>query len=336
MILIDALYINNGGGKILLDYLIYNLENTNKNFFYLLDIRVKNNISCELSNRNNIVFLKASLFNRYKFYYHNKDKFSTVLCFGNLPPMIKLNSLVFTYFHQRMYLEIPKNFSKVDKLKFLLKIKVLNSLKTNTNYWIVQSQFIQNKLVDKYSLNKNDVKIIPFYPPLNKHENIQRINQSYLYVSNPTPHKNHILLINAFCEFFDKFKRGKLTVTVDDSNINVLNLIKEKQKGGYPINNIGFVERGKLEKEYYQSEFLIFPSLAESFGLGIVEAIDCGCKVLGADLPYMHEACIPSLVFNPMDKESIIQCLSLSLKTELPKSISKINNQINDILHLLQ
>ena len=37
MILIDALYINNGGGKVLLDYLVEHLEVTNLPIYYLLD-----------------------------------------------------------------------------------------------------------------------------------------------------------------------------------------------------------------------------------------------------------------------------------------------------------
>ena len=41
MILIDALHINNSGGKILLDYLIKSIEKSNIEVFYLLDDIVK-------------------------------------------------------------------------------------------------------------------------------------------------------------------------------------------------------------------------------------------------------------------------------------------------------
>ena len=41
MLLIDAIYINTGGGKILLDYLIEELEKTDKQIFYLLDKRIE-------------------------------------------------------------------------------------------------------------------------------------------------------------------------------------------------------------------------------------------------------------------------------------------------------
>lgn len=56
MVLIDALYINNGGGKILLDYLVCELEKSGKEVFYLLDKRVENKVP-EIKT-NKVAFLK--------------------------------------------------------------------------------------------------------------------------------------------------------------------------------------------------------------------------------------------------------------------------------------
>src|SRR5690606_25097053 len=105
---------------------------------------------------------------------------------------------------------------------------------------------------------------------------------------------------------------------------------------GYPIENLGFIHREDLYQHYQASEYLIFPSLAESYGLGIIEAIENGCKVIGADLPYMHEICQPSLVFNPEDMESIYESFCKAITTQnLPESIAKTHNHINELLHLL-
>ena len=41
MRVLDALYINSGGGKVLLDYLIKNILSKEIDFFFLLDNRVK-------------------------------------------------------------------------------------------------------------------------------------------------------------------------------------------------------------------------------------------------------------------------------------------------------
>ena len=93
MILVDALYINSGGGKVLLDYLIQELEKTDKKIYYLLDNRIKDNIQ-QIKDTNKVLYLPASFNKRHLFYKENKNLFSTVLCFGNLPPNIRLKAKV--------------------------------------------------------------------------------------------------------------------------------------------------------------------------------------------------------------------------------------------------
>src|SRR5690606_13519896 len=115
-----------------------------------------------------------------------------------------------------------------------------------------------------------------------------REKNTYLFVSNATDHKNHKNLIEAFCKFFDKQQVGKLILTVSDFYAETFALIGKKIDEGYPIENIGFVKRDELGEIYQNAEYLIYPSLAESFGLGLLEAVDQGCKVIGADLPYTY------------------------------------------------
>jgi len=336
MILIDALYINNGGGKILLDYLISELNKTELDIYFLLDERIAKNHP-EI-NSNRVKYLKGSILRRFIFYKRNRKKFSKVLCFGNLPPNIRLNSEVLTYFHQPMYLDIPKEFSLLDRLIFKLKVCVLKYIANNSDYWLVQSNLIKEKLQQNFNFESNTIKILPFYPqfdPVNLE--FKREINTYFYVSNATPHKNHKKLINVFCSFYDKYKKGELTVTVSDSYPEVIKLINEKIKEGYPIVNIGFVNRIELQKKYLTSEFLIFPSLAESFGLGLIEAIECGCKVIAADLPYTYEVCDPTLIFNPINKDSIFDAFKNSLnKQNLKSSLPRIQNNINQIISLLK
>lgn len=334
MILIDALYINNGGGKILLDYLISTIEKSNIKAFYLLDERCKDSY-WDVADTNKI-YLKSSFYERYKFYKKNKSQYTKVLCFGNLPPNILLKAEVYTYFHQPIYLNIPKEFSLKDQIRFRMKILILKLITPNTNYWIVQSNFIKEKLSHKFKIATDIIKILPFYPQFGIIDAPIREKCTYFYVSNANPHKNHSKLIQVFCRFYDKYKKGKLILTVNSDYPEILGLIKLKKKMGYPITNIGFVGREALQKVYESSEYLIFPSVAESFGLGLIEAIECGCKVIGADLPYTYEVCEPSIVFNPADDESFFEAFESSLKEDVKLSIPKIGNNINELINILQ
>lgn len=333
MILIDALYINNGGGKVLLDYLISEFEKTNIQIVYLLDSRIKNSHQA-IKLENQVCYLEASIIKRYFFYKERGNAFSKVLCFGNLPPNIKLDSSVYTYFHNPMYLDVPKKFSFLDKIKFQIKIMILRQFKENTSFWFVQSSLIKVKLQRKFKIREDRVKIMPFYQQFeNSKGAIVREKLTYIYVSNGTPHKNHELLITAFCQFYDSNRKGKLILTLGPDYPDLISLISEKVQKGYPIENIGYVDRETLHKQYLKSEFLIFPSLTESFGLGLIEAIECGCKVIGADLPYTYEVCEPSIIFNPISAVSIFNALERSMDEGLIKTVPKIGNNIFQLIH---
>lgn len=335
MILLDAIHINNGGGKILLDYLISNLHNKNKEFVFLLDERVK--LKHPVIQHHKVIYLKASYSNRYRFYKKNKSVFTKVLCFANLPPNVKLDGMVYTYFHNPIYLSFPKDLPLITKIKFALKIIVLKWVLKNTNYWLVQSDLMKRQLMNKFGLNEESLMVIPFHVPFEQLAFcLNRERYTYLYVSNATTHKNHNRLIEAFCLFYDKFKIGRLILTLNNDYSETINKIEALIQMGYPIKNIGFVDRLQLQKMYLSTEYLVFPSLAESFGLGLIEAIECGCKVIGADLPYTYEVCEPSIVFNPLDVKSIFNAFVKSIDYQsVPPSKPLIKNRIDELINLL-
>ena len=93
MILLDAIYINNGGGKILLDYLIKNLEETNQEVYYLLDKRVKGNII--VVKQSNVIQYLDPVFNlRNNFYKQNKENIKFI------------NEFAFQYKKENDYMDI--------------------------------------------------------------------------------------------------------------------------------------------------------------------------------------------------------------------------------------
>ncbi len=336
MLLVDALYINSGGPKILLDYFISELEKTNTDVLYLIDKRAYGNLP-SIKSTNKVFYLTASLLNRTRFYRKHQNAINRVFCMGNLPPTFKLTVPVYTYFHHSLFLQIAKGMPLSKRFGYHLKKRVLNHIKNNTDYWIVQTDFIKNKLQKRYKLNDSRILKIPFYEPLNTLAEIpERIKGHYIYASLGIPYKNHKRLIGAFCKFYDQHHYGSLTLTLSDNFKELIELVNNKQKSGYPVMNVGFVSRNEIQRLFYQSEYHIFLSLTESLGLGIIESIDCGCKVIGADLPYMYAACEPSIIFDPMSEESIISAFVESMQDDIKPSVSRVDNQIAKLLLLLQ
>lgn len=335
MLLIDSLYINNSGGKVLLDYLIEELEKTGIPILYLLDERIKNNHPT-IKPENKVYYLKGNLFLRHLFYLKHRKEISKVLCFANLPPTLKLKAEILTYFHQPLFIRLPNSAGWKLKLIIAIKSNILKLIVKNTNKWAVQSVNVQNKLSAKFNIFKDDILILPFYPPMVTLVAIPQKINSFIYVSNGSAHKNHANLLKAFSSFYKLHQIGELHLTISSSFIELSALIESYIKDGIPIVNHGNIERSELTELYHGSEFSIYPSLTESLGLGIIEALECGCKIIGADRPYMHAVCEPSVIFDPLSVESIIQSIEKAVFTDCQPSKQKVFNEIDSLINLLK
>jgi len=335
MILIDALYVNNGGAKILLDYLVIEIEKTTIEVFYLFDERCKESFQ-DISKYKKI-YLKASLFERYKFYKKIDSRFKKVLCLGNLPPNIKLKAEVYTYFHQKLFLEIPKGIPFKQKIILKIKVFLFRMLQQNTDFWIVQTEVMKDQFLVKTSkFDRQKVFVIPFYPLVEKGTIENRKKDVFVYISSGSKHKNHINLLEAFRKFYNDNKVGELHLTISNEFKELNNLITKMIIEGYPVINHGFVPRDLLGAIYGKAAFSIYPSLSESFGLGIIEAIENQCDIIGSDLPYTYAVCKPSLVFDPINIESIKGAFQLAIENETTHTEQLVYNEIDVLINLLQ
>ena len=105
--------------------------------------------------------------------------------------------------------------------------------------------------------------------------------------------------------------RPRLVITIDSRvNTNLACWIDEMtKKYALNIENIGFVDISAMEILYSQGPVIIFPSYFESFGLPLVEANALGLEVLGPELDYVRDVCIPSETFDPHSARSIARAV---------------------------
>ena len=110
-------------------------------------------------------------------------------------------------------------------------------------------------------------------------------------------------------------------------------------------NNFNFSNSSlKRARDYYlkkisifrnKSEYLIYPSLIESFGLPLIEANKFDCNIISSDLDYVHDIVKPSLVFDPNSIISISETVYLALNNDhIPKSKTLIKSKTNELLKL--
>lgn len=323
-ILIDALHINMGGALMILNHLIDRLTSRNVDFVLLKDERCPKLRSENLIHKIHIMTCGES--ERKRFYKSCRSDFSGVLCLGNIPPPIRLETFVATYIHNVSLFQIPRDYSISWKIKSVLKRLYINYQSPNTDSWVVQTENTQN-IIRKHLNPHKPILIYPFfYIPESIKSPFSDTRKDYIFVGEHTYAKGHEYLIEAWVKLsqlqFNDTPKLHLTV----ASHNLIPLIEDAVARGANIENHGRIPFEDVVNLYKLSKATIYPSLNESLGLGIIEAAEAGCDVIGCDLPYLHSVCEPSETFKPCDSDSILAAV---LKYEL-KNSSKTKLKIKD------
>lgn len=333
-ILLDSLYICMGGGKVLLDYLVENLLNHEIDFVLLKDERCPA-LSCEDRSKN--VIMQASIRNRKAFYKKYKNDFSFVLCFGNIPAPIQMPCKVYTYVHNINLLKIPSEFPLKRKIANWLKQRFIASLARNTNGWIVQTSNTEAALRKALPYKGKTIYIMPFYNISSRFSELKKNVQDrddYILVGDYTGTRGHDELLGAMRILKQQGLMPKLHITVSESS-NFVQEIANAIEEGIDIENHGIVSFNQLAEIYCQCKATIYPSINESLGLGIVEAIEAGCDVIVSDLPFAHAICLPSEVFIHRTPTEIADAVMRYEKGNNKKSKLIIHNCIEELLELI-
>lgn len=333
MILLDATYINRSGGLELLSYLVECLFNRKRDdVFYLFDLRCVDVFS--QIDTCNICFIQGTESERRKFYISNRLKFDKILCFGNVPPPVHMYATVYTYSHNIYLFSIPKSYSFSSKIKTLLKRYYINSKKKHTDCWIVQTSNVEHKLHLQLG-QEQQVLVLPFYKIDKSVRRSDDKREGYVYIANYLKEKNHGLLLQAWIILAVKGFYPRLQITIEDypEEIEIL-LIKAKRAGANIINH-GKLPKSDVYKLYNKSCAAIYTSCNESFGLGIVEALEYGCDVLGPNVDYINSICKPSITFDLDNIDSIVHSVIVYERGECLKSRLLIRDNINELINLL-
>ena len=158
---------------------------------------------------------------------------------------------------------------------------------------------------------------------------LERLNlQNYiLYVSRiEHPAKNHANLIKAFEALpVDIRKNHKLVfVGADWDNADIVRKMAKESISAENIVFSGFVSNAELSSLYKNASVFVFPSFAEGFGLGLVEAMSNGIACACSNVSALAEVGADTVLqFNPND----ISEISNSIKTLIE------NNELrNDLI----
>lgn len=332
-ILFDSVYVNNSGGFVLLKYLVKELQKCKADVFFLLDERIKH---LSLIDGNNVEYVAGSGKSRRVFYNTHGDEFDVVFTFGNLPPTRRLKAKVYTYFQNVTLFDISKQIPLAQWPKWLLKRYYIKYYKGNTDKWIVQTSNTQQLVMRTLGLPGQDVLLYPFYDesafPSASDKSADA--NDYAYIAKYIPGKNHRMLIAAWLELAKRGFNQTLHITAEGLPEDIQLMIDDTNALGGRIVNHGFCSLEQVKAIYEQSKAVVYTSMNESFGLGMIEAMNLGCDVIGPKLPYVTSICEPSESFD-YNVQALVEAVIRYEQGASPKTKCLVRNQIHELIELL-
>jgi glycosyltransferase involved in cell wall biosynthesis len=340
--LIDALYINTGGGKRLLEYLIVELSAAKliQDYYFIFDNRLESPLLTEKLDKMQYSIIAPGEMNRFHVYWKLRRKVKSIVCLANVPPPCLMSRVpVLIYFHNNVIFgtsEYSKRISMLHKLK-LIYIRLLNR---SSYRWVVQTLLVREKLIKHLGIGDERIQILPFYlvPKVSHKRNpLIRKELTFIYPAEGYIHKNHLFLFQVWSLLKEKYNRTpKLIVTLAPEYRDLINKLDELTRKGVQIVNVGRVNEVLMRQYYEASDYLIFPSSVESFGLPLLEAVHLGLDVIAVDKDYVHEAIKPSAVFLQGDAFGLTQLIiSIADGQQLPPSEIRVKNQIEEFIGVI-
>lgn len=193
-----------------------------------------------------------------------------------------------------------------------------------TSYFIVPSEVVKKSIL--YSgIDENKIYTVPYgvnsnqFPYINK----KRIHKplKLLYVGGIIYRKG----IHHLLEIAEKLGPEVVEITLA-GEYNTESKLYTQGKKLSNIHFLGFVTHDELFKQYRDSDFFVFPTLCEGYGLVVLEAMSCGMPVLCSDHAGGNDAIIEGengYVFPTGNAEALIELLLKIIKE--PQCISTMS-----------
>ena len=214
--------------------------------------------------------------------------------------------------HDVLFLDYPNEYKLPDR--WLYKAKLTSSI-TKSSHLVCVSEYTKSRLLSHFSIPEEKITVIP--PPVDvsywsekKEEDgtLQEIPPSYLlFVGTWGKRKNLQNVIRAM-----NILRWPLPLVIVGNTASAHMI----QLQGKPVHFLRNLSDAQMRTLYQNSEALLYPSLAEGFGLPIVEALASGTSVITSGRGAMKEAAAGlATLCEPEDADSIAEAIQRTLSS---------------------
>lgn len=325
-LVVFAINVHQGGGAVLLNTLLSAVSKYDLSCVTFLDKRL--NFSEKISERIQLHRIAPTIFHRLRAEQALKDCLNdndVVLCFGNLPPVYKLNARTILFVQNRYLIDniSLKHFNIKTRLRIVCERVWLKLFSKNIDTIIVQTPGMQTSVSNYLGRHAT---ILPFAEIQNSYsrtipESINTEitkNYDFIYVASGEPHKNHKKLVEAWQIMAAEGLYPVLCLTLSETSNNELLMWINSlvQKYELKIVNVGNVTKEAVDELYQQSKALIYPSTSESFGLPLIEARNANLPIVASELDYVRDVLDPEETFEPSSPKSIARAVKRFLGYE--------------------
>lgn len=155
-------------------------------------------------------------------------------------------------------------------------------------------------------------------------------SKKILMVSDISPRKNHLRLIQAFERVQERSHSPSELIIAGYTRTVIPELEAFMQRvASRPedskITFAGYLPDSEILSLYEQADFFVYPSLYEGFGLPVLEAMACGCPVVASNVSSLPEVVgDAALLVDPFDVEALTQAmLTLLNDDDLKRKMSR-------------
>ena len=260
----------------------------------------------------------------------------TVLCFGNLPPLLRNRARV-RVFLQNRYLFGDRDlgaFSFATRWRIRMERSWFkHRLNAKEMVVYVQTPSMAAELLRETGISARVFPFAPAHPRLNSGGGAREFD--FVYVASGEPHKNHLQLMEAWKLLAAQGVFPSLCLTLDPAAHPQLvqDIERAVQDVGLQIVNLGKLHSSDVTRCYQRSRALIFPSTLESFGLPLIEASALGLPIVASELDYVRDVAVPVQTFDPGSPMSIARAVKRHLhQREDPPNVFSTEAFVQDIL----
>lgn len=232
-----------------------------------------------------------------------KQKLDLLHCTANTAPLCCKVPLLLTL-HDIIYLEnVDFKGTAYQNLGNLYRRWLVPKIAKKASLILTVSEFEKENILRRLQLPESKVEVLynGVSPQFNANYPSQQIeefrnryglpSQYIMFLGNTAPKKNTLNVIKAYVDLCTEFHNEIPLVLLDYRKELVIKILEELKQPGLLNRFIfpGYVPHHQIPLMYNAATIFLYPSLRESFGLPILEAMACGTPVITSTTSSMPE-----------------------------------------------